>query len=103
VPNVAQWLGRVGLEAVWTPRISTRALVRFSGPYTPIGEPGVETRSYGVLDAGASVLLAPLGAMLDLELQNLFDSKYPEIRASGFINPGAPRTLRAALRFADHQ
>jgi outer membrane receptor protein involved in Fe transport len=101
VPNVAQWLGRVGLEAAWTPRISTRALVRFSGPYTPIGEPGVETRSYAVLDAGASVLLAPLGAMLDLEVQNLFDTKYPEIRASAFINPGAPRTLRAALRFAD--
>jgi outer membrane receptor for ferric coprogen and ferric-rhodotorulic acid len=56
-----------------------------------------------VLDAGASVLLAPLGAMLDLEVQNLFDTKYPEIRASAFINPGAPRTLRAALRFADHQ
>jgi outer membrane receptor protein involved in Fe transport len=103
VPNVAQWLGRVGVETVWTPRLSTRALVRFSGPYTPIGEPGVETRSYAVLDAGASVFLSPLGAMLDLELQNLFDTKYPEIRASGFINPGAPRTLRAALRFADHQ
>jgi outer membrane receptor for ferric coprogen and ferric-rhodotorulic acid len=39
--------------------------------------------------------------MLDLELQNVFDAKYPEIRASGFINPGAPRTLRAAIRFAD--
>jgi outer membrane receptor protein involved in Fe transport len=102
VPNVAQWLGRVGLEAAWTPHFSTRALVRFSGPYTPIGEPGVETQSYAVLDAGTTVALAPLGAVLDLELQNVFDTKYPEIRASGFINPGAPRTLRAALRFADH-
>jgi outer membrane receptor protein involved in Fe transport len=103
VPNVADWLGRVGLEAAWTPRVSTRALVRFSGPYTPIGEPRVETQSYAVLDAGASLQLAPLGATLDLELQNVFDTKYPEIRASGFINPGAPRTLRAAIRFADHQ
>jgi outer membrane receptor protein involved in Fe transport len=102
VPNVAKWLGRVGLEAAWTPRLSTRALVRFSGPYTPIGEPGVETRSYAVLDAGTSIQLAPLGAVVDLELQNVFDTKYPEIRASGFINPGTPRTLRAALRFADH-
>jgi outer membrane receptor protein involved in Fe transport len=103
VPNVAKWLGRVGLEAAWTPRVSTRALVRFSGRYTPIGEPGVQTRSYAVLDAGTTIGLAPLGAVLDLELQNVFDAKYPEIRASGFINPGAPRTLRAALRFADHQ
>jgi outer membrane receptor for ferric coprogen and ferric-rhodotorulic acid len=54
-----------------------------------------------VLDAGTSVQVAPLGAVVDLELQNLFDTKYPEIRASGFINPGAPRTLRAAIRFAD--
>ena len=102
VPNVAQWLGRVGLEAAWTQRFSTRGLVRFSGPYTPIGEPGIETQSYAVLDVGSAVEVGPLGAVLDLELQNVFDTKYPEIRASGFINPGAPRTLRAALRFSDH-
>jgi hypothetical protein len=103
VPNVAQWLGRVGVETAWSPRVSTRALLRFSGPYTPIGEPGMETQSYAVLDAGASLHLPPLGAVLDLELQNIFSTKYPEIRASGFINPGAPRTLRAAVRFADHE
>ena len=103
VPNVARWLGRLGVDAAVTPRVSTRALVRFSGPYTPIGEPGVETRSYAVLDVGTSLEIEPLGALLDLELQNVFDTKFPEIRASGFINPGAPRTLRAALRFADHE
>jgi outer membrane receptor protein involved in Fe transport len=103
VPNVAKWLGRVGLETAWTQRLSSRALVRFSGPYTPIGEPGVETSSYAVLAAGTSLKIEPLGAVVDLELQNVFDTKYPEIRASGFLNPGTPRTLRAALRFADHQ
>jgi outer membrane receptor protein involved in Fe transport len=103
VPNVADWLGRVGLDAVLSNRIAARGQVRFSGPYTPIGEPGVETRSYAMIDLGTSVQLPSLGAVADLELQNVFDSKYPEIRASGFINPGAPRTLRAALRFADHQ
>jgi outer membrane receptor protein involved in Fe transport len=103
VPNVADWLGRVGLNAVLSSRISARGQVRFSGPYTPIGEPGVQTQSYAVIDVGTSVQLLGLGAVADLELQNVFDSKYPEIRASGFINPGAPRTLRAALRFADPQ
>jgi len=83
--------------------VSTRALLRFSGPYTPIGEPGTKTQSYAVFDAGASLHVPQLGAVLDLELQNIFSAKYPEIRASGFINPGAPRTLRAALRFADHE
>jgi outer membrane receptor protein involved in Fe transport len=103
VPNVAEWLGRVGIDAVLSSRIAARGQVRFSGPYTPIGEPGVKTRSYAIIDLGTSVQLPALGAVADLELQNVFDSKYPEIRASGFINPGAPRTLRAALRFADHQ
>jgi len=103
VPNVAEWLGRVGVQTAWSSRVSTRALLRFSGPYTPIGEPGTKTQSYAVVDAGASLHLTPLGAVLDLELQNIFSAKYPEIRSSGFINPGAPRTLRAALRFADHE
>jgi hypothetical protein len=102
VPNVARWMGRVGFEAAVTPRLAGRAMVRFSGPYTPIGEPSVETRSYAVVDLGTSIHVSPLGAVLDLELQNLLDAKYPEIRASGFLNPGAPRTLRAALRFAEH-
>jgi outer membrane receptor protein involved in Fe transport len=101
VPNVARWLGRAGIELQATTRLATRATLRFSGGYTPIGEPDVETRSYAVLDLGSSIRLAPLGAMLDVELQNTLDAKYPEIRASGFINPGAPRTLRAALRFAE--
>ncbi|MEP6688737.1 MAG: TonB-dependent receptor [Gemmatimonadales bacterium] len=101
VPNVARWLGRVGIEAALTPRLATRAMVRFSGPYTPIGEPNTETQSYAVMDLGTSVQVSPLRAVLDLELQNIFDVKYPEIRASGFLNPGAPRTLRAAFRFAE--
>ena len=101
MPNVARWLGRVGVETELSPTLATRAMVRFSGPYTPIGEPGAETQSYAVVDLGTSIRVAPLGGVLDLELQNLLDSKYPEIRASGFLNPGAPRTLRAALRFAE--
>ena len=101
VPNVARWLGRVGIEAALTPGLATRGMVRFSGPYTPIGEPAVETQSYAVIDLGTSIQVSPLGAVLDLELQNALDAKYPEIRASGFLNPGAPRTLRAALRFAE--
>jgi outer membrane receptor protein involved in Fe transport len=63
----------------------------------------VETKAYAVLDVGASIDLGKTGGVLDLELQNVFDTKYPEIRASGFINPGAVRTLRAAFRFAGHQ
>jgi outer membrane receptor protein involved in Fe transport len=101
VPNVARWLGRVGAETELSSRLSARGVFRFSGPYTPIGEPDNETQSYALLDLGASLHLPPVGGTLDVELENVFDTKYPEIRSSGFINPGAPRTLRAALRFAD--
>ncbi|HZA97988.1 MAG TPA: TonB-dependent receptor [Gemmatimonadales bacterium] len=101
VPNVASWLGRVGVEATLTRRLGAQGRVRFSGPCTPIGEPGIETSSYAVLDLGGSVQIGSAGTTLDLELQNVFDTKYPEIRASGFINPGSPRSLRAAIRFAD--
>ena len=103
VPNVARWLGRFGLETALTSRWSARGIARFSGPYTPMGEPEAETQSYAVLDVGTSLDLGILGGVLDLELQNVFDTKYPEIRASGFINPGTARALRAALRFADPQ
>jgi outer membrane receptor protein involved in Fe transport len=101
VPNVASWLGRVGVQAALSSRLSAEGRVRFSGPYTPIGEPGIETSSYAVLDLGGSLQVGSAGATLDLEVQNVFDTKYPEIRASGYINPGSPRTLRAAIHFAD--
>jgi outer membrane cobalamin receptor len=99
VPGVARWFGRTGVEADLLSSLTSRALVRFSGPYTPIGEPGVRTQEYAVVDLGASVRLAGSGTTLDLDLLNAFDTRYPELRASGFLNPGAPRSLRAAVRF----
>jgi outer membrane receptor protein involved in Fe transport len=99
VPGVARYVGRVGIGALVAGRYETRASWRFTGPYVPIGEPDLDTRAYGVLDLGASVPWGDSGVALDLELQNALDRKYPEIRASGFINPGAPRMLLAALRF----
>jgi outer membrane receptor for Fe3+-dicitrate len=99
VPGVASWLGRTGVEADLLTSVTTRALVRFSGPFTPIGEPGVRTQEYAVLDLGASIRLGQSGTTLDLDLLNAFDTRYPELRASGFLNPGAPRSLRAAMRF----
>jgi outer membrane receptor for ferric coprogen and ferric-rhodotorulic acid len=55
-----------------------------------------------VLDVGATIAWSRRRATLDLELQNVFNTRYPEIRASGFLNPGAPRALRAALRWNPH-
>jgi hypothetical protein len=101
VPGVSEYFGRVGAEASVSRSVTPRMLVRFTGPFTPIGEPSVRTQPYAVLDVGASVALTRFGGVLDLDLLNLLDTKYPELRASGFINPGAPFTLRAAFRLGE--
>ena len=101
VPGVARYFGRVGAEAAVNHSVTSRALLRFTGPYTPIGEPSVRTQAYVVVDVGASVQLTRFGGTLDLDLLNLLDARYPELRASGFLNPGAPFTLRAAFRAGD--
>ncbi len=101
VPGVARYSGKLGIEAALTSTLQSRSTLRFSGPFTPIGEPGIRTGAYALLDLGGSVRLTRSGTSLDLDLLNLLDTRYPELRASGFLNPGAPRTLRIAVRF-DH-
>lgn len=99
IPGVARYLGRIEAQYRVSERVEPRVSLRLTGPFTPIGEEGVRTRAYLVADAGASVGLTAT-AVLDIDVQNLLDTKYPEIRASGFLNPGTPRTLRAAVRFS---
>ena len=90
VPNVSRWLGRVGIQAALTPGLATRGMVRFSGPYTPIGEPAVETRSYAVIDLGTSIQMSPLGAVLDLEFQKRSTPSTRRYGRRAFSTP-APR------------
>lgn len=99
VPNVARYTGRVSLETRLDEATDLRATWRFSGPFSPIGEADLRTQEYGVLDLGAVVPLPLARTSLDLELENLFNATYPEVRSSGFINPGTRRSLRAAIRF----
>lgn len=96
VPGVAKYWGRVGIEGTWKSTVATAA-VRFSGPFTPIGEPNVETSSYAVADVSIGTTLSS-AVSLDVGLRNVFDTRFPEIRASGFVNPGAPRTLLLGVR-----
>jgi len=96
VPGVAKYWGRVGIEGTWKSTVATAAF-RFSGPFTPIGEPSVKTSAYAVADLSVGT---PIGsvATLDISLRNVFDTRFPEIRASGYVNPGAPRTLLVGVR-----
>jgi hypothetical protein len=106
VPGVARYTGHVGVETLLPRGGSARLAWRVLGPFTPIGEPGLETRAASVLDLGGALPLRRLGlgngaladATLDLELQNVLDLRYVENRASGFITPGMPRVLRVGVR-----
>jgi hypothetical protein len=98
VPGVGQYVGRTGLRIAPARQVTADVTLRFSGPFTPVGEPTVRTSPYAVLDFAASVRLWR-GTAVDAEFANVFDVQYPEIRASGYINPGWPRTLRVGLRF----
>jgi outer membrane receptor protein involved in Fe transport len=97
VPGVSKYFGRVGAEYILRSGLSAYGLLRFNGPYTPIGEPTVTTQPYAVVDAGASFGIGQTTS-LDVDLLNAFDAKYPELRASGYINPGAPRSLLVSVR-----
>jgi outer membrane receptor for Fe3+-dicitrate len=99
VPGVARYSGRLAVETSLDESLHSRSTLRFSGPFTPIGEPNIRTQAYAVLDVGGSFRVTRSGTELDLDLLNLLGTRFPELRASGFLNPGAPRTLRIALRF----
>lgn len=98
VPGVARYTANVAAEADLMSGIWLRGGWRFTGPYAPIGEPDIRTRAYAIADLSVHVPLAR-ATELNVELQNVFGRRYPEIRASGFISPGAPRTLRLGMNF----
>ena len=99
VPGVADYNASIGGEFRLGRRSMVGARVRLGGPFTPIGEPDVQTQPYAVLDLGGQLPLGRSGPMLDIALQNVTNTKFPEIRSSGYINPGAPIVLRVAMSF----
>ncbi len=101
VPNVARYVGRIGGDWQANAHVAPRAQLRVSGPYTPIGEARVRTKAYAVLDVGTAIRAPMPGVVFDVDLSNVLDTIYPEIRSSGFLNPGAPRTLRVGVRLHD--
>jgi outer membrane receptor protein involved in Fe transport len=99
IPGVSRYLARIGAEATLTRRVMVGGLLRLNGPFTPIGEPSVRTRVYPLVDLSGSVRPGRSRWILEGELQNLFNTRYPEIRSSGYLNPGDPRVFRLTLRF----
>lgn len=98
VYNTSKYVGEVGLDigpadGRWSLGASTNVV----GPYTPFDEPGVELPAYALAHLSGSVRLG--GATLQLGIRNLLDTRYPELRAGGFVSPGLPRTIYTTLRY----
>ena len=96
--NTARYVGTAGVavappDAGWRLQVSVNAV----GPYSPFDEPGVVLPAYALLHLGGGVRLARWGA-LDLGVRNVLDRAYPELQAGGFVSPGRPRTVYAAVR-----
>jgi len=93
VPGVSDYVGRVSLMVRPIDRVSLHAWVTVIGPYVPLGEPEVVTQPYTIGNLLATIFLnRRLEAVVGVT--NLFDAHAAEIRASGFINPAAPRAIR---------
>jgi outer membrane receptor for Fe3+-dicitrate len=99
VPGVARYNARLGAGVLVGARTNLAAWVRMTGPFTPIGEPAVRTSAFALLDLEGTLPLGHSGTVLDFAIQNVFNTRFPEIRSAGFINPGAPRALRLAVRY----
>jgi outer membrane receptor protein involved in Fe transport len=96
VPAVAEYSGRVGLAVRPGLGVAVNAWVTVMGPYVPLGEPDQETRPYAIANLKATV---PFTDRVELAagVDNLLNVRAPELRASGAVNPVAPRTLHLSL------
>ncbi len=100
VPGVADYSahirGDIGLRA----DLAAWASWDVVGPHLPIGEPGLETQAYSLLNLGASWQLGP-ARTLDVEVVNILDIRFVELRSSAYVSPGMPRAIRIQMRLGD--
>ncbi|HEX6535666.1 MAG TPA: TonB-dependent receptor [Gemmatimonadaceae bacterium] len=68
----------------------------YTGPFTPIGEPDARTSPYVLFNARGLIPISS-GWALAVGVQNILDRRYAEVRASGFVSPGQPRTVLVTL------
>lgn len=96
--NTARFVGAAALDVgPTTGRWFARAATNIVGDYTPFDEPGVELPPYALFHLGGGVQLGRTG--LELGIRNLFDHKYPELRAGGFVVPGQPISVYGTVRY----
>jgi outer membrane receptor protein involved in Fe transport len=100
VPGIARYLAQAAIEAPLFGDLAGRVEWRVTGPYVPIGEPEAETDAYSTLDASLSYPIRD-GMRVDVEVRNVLDRVYPEMRSSGYVSPGSPRSIGIALQLME--
>ena len=97
VTGVARYSARGGIAVHPTPRLSLNAWVTVMGPYIPAGEPDVKTDAFSIANVQGGAWLND-HIELTVGLDNILNTRAPEIRASGSINPVAPRNVHVGVR-----
>ncbi len=97
VPGLADYLGSLRVSGRLSERVAVRVGWRLVGPHVPIGEPTLKTQAYSVLEAGGAWEVSE-GRTLEVDVTNILDVKYVELRSSGYVTPGAPPQLRIQFR-----
>ena len=69
----------------------------YTGPWVPVNEPGVLTRAYTLLNFRATVPLSGLWSGV-VAAQNILDTRYVEVQASGYVSPGLPTTVMLTIQ-----
>jgi len=100
VPGVADFSAHIRGDITLRDDLAGWASWDVVGPHLPIGEPGLETQTYSLLNLGASWRLGE-GRILDVEVVNLLDIRFVELRSSAFVSPGMPRAVRLQVRLED--
>jgi outer membrane receptor protein involved in Fe transport len=100
VPGIADYLGQMALEAPLLGGVTGRLEWRVTGPYVPIGEPDARTDPFSTIDAALSYPIRDR-MRVGLELRNALNRVYPEMRSSGYVSPGAPRTITLTLQVSE--
>ncbi|MBI4421138.1 MAG: TonB-dependent receptor [Gemmatimonadetes bacterium] len=96
VPGVADYSGRAGVVVHPTPAVGLHGWVTIMGPYVPLGEPEAKTDAFAIANLQASVRLNDR-IELTFGLDNILNTRAPELRASGAVNPVAPRTVHVNI------
>jgi len=96
--NTARYVGAAAVDI--TPpktRVFARLATNVVGPYTPFDLTGVELPAYALVHLTGGIRFGAL--QLEAGVRNLFDQKYPELRAGDFVSPGQPITGYGTVRY----